>query len=144
VPAPRSSLLVSGGLWPSLLIAEELVKVGLSRTVAPYLVRSNAIKKSSGAQMGYRPTIEEQYNSLIVQKIEVFPPKKITLIDDVLTKGRASFACVLRLSEVFPNSEIRVFAPMRTQGLIEDIDKFIDSATGEITYDGHGDVNRQP
>lgn len=144
VPAPSSSLLVTGGLWPSQLIANELAKVGLAETVMSCLRRAYAIKKSSGSSHGNRPTVKEQYDSLVVKKREVFSPTRITIIDDVLTKGRTSFACALRLSEAFPDATIRVFAPIRTQGLSDDIIEFIEPATGFITFDGYGDVNRFP
>lgn len=144
VPAPSSSLLVTGGLWPSQLIADELVKVGLAGKVVPYLQRAYVIKKSSGSSQGNRPTVEEQYNSLVVKKLEMFSPDRITVIDDVLTKGRTSFACALRLSEAFPDTIIRVFAPIRTQGFTNDITQFIEPATGDITFDGYTDVTRHP
>ncbi|MVM32148.1 hypothetical protein GO755_19010 [Spirosoma sp. HMF4905] len=144
VPVPGSSLLVAGGLWPARLIADEIVKAGLADIVIPYLERANAIRKSSGSSQGNRPTVEEQYNSLTVKKLEVISPKRITIIDDVLTKGRTSFACALRLSEAFPDTRIRVFAPIRTQGLTNDITQFIEPATGDITFDGYGDVDRHP
>ncbi|WP_212592833.1 phosphoribosyltransferase [Spirosoma terrae] len=144
VPVPRSSLLVTGGLWPSKLIADELVNVGLAQIVMPYLQRAYAIQKSANSSPGNRPTIEDQYKSLVVQQLEVISPKRITIIDDVLTRGRTSFACALRLSEAFPDTEIRVFAPIRTQGLVDDIEQFAESATGDIVFDGYGDVNRHP
>ena len=40
VPAPRSSVLVQGGLWPPLLIAQALVSAGLGREVLPCLSRT--------------------------------------------------------------------------------------------------------
>ncbi|GAB3539449.1 hypothetical protein [Spirosoma fluminis] len=144
VPAPSSSLLVANGLWSSQLIATELVKAGLAKIVMPYLYRARAINKSSNSPQGHRPTVEEQYNSLAVKKVEVITPKHITVIDDVLTKGRTSFACVLRLSEAFPDTEIRVFAPIRTQGLTQDITHILEPVIGEITFDGISDVSRHP
>ncbi|QMW02278.1 phosphoribosyltransferase [Spirosoma foliorum] len=144
VPVPRSSLLVAGGLWPSKLIADELVDVGLAGRVEPYLERVHPIKKSSISSPGNRPTVEDQYKSLFVRELEVVPPERITLIDDVLTKGRTSFACALRLAEAFPDTPIRVFASIRTQGLTHDITQFIELAIGDITFDGNADVNRHP
>ena len=144
VPVPRSSLLVAGGLWPSKLIADELVNIGLAQIAIPYLQRVYAIQKSSISSPGNRPTLEEQYNSLAVNKLEMFSPERITIIDDVLTKGRTAFASALRLSEAFPNAVIRVFAPIRTQGLVNDIEKFAESAIGDITFDGYSDVDRHP
>ena len=144
VPAPGSSLLVAGGLWPSQLIANELIKVNLAKIVMPYLHRVYAIKKSSSSSQGNRPTVEEQYNSLVVKELEVFTPERITIVDDVLTKGRTTFACALRLSEAFPNTDIRVFAPIRTQGFTNDITEFVEPATGNITFDGYTDVDRHP
>ena len=144
VPTPSSSLLVAGGLWPARLIADELIRVGLAGVVTPYLQRSYAINKSSNAPQGSRPTVEDQYKSLVVNKPDLIPPKRITIIDDVLTKGRTSFACALRLSEAFPTSQIRLFAPIRTQGLAPEITQRIEPATGNITFDGYADVNRHP
>jgi hypothetical protein len=48
--------------------------------------------------------------------------------------GRTAFACAQRLHEAFPSAEIRVFAMIRTQGFINDIEKIVDPAAGTIIY----------
>ncbi len=58
---------------------------------------------------------------------------------------RTSFACALRLHEVFPNARINVFAVMRTQGLMPDVEKITDPALGMITsHSMTGWISRDP
>jgi hypothetical protein len=84
-----------------------------------------------------------QYDSFQVTNTGIFHPEKVTIIDDVLTKGCTAFASAMRLHEAFPNAEIRVFASMRTQGLVAEISAIKDPAIGEIAYNGY-DTTRNP
>lgn len=145
VPAPRSSLLVAGGLWPSKLIADAFKDAGIVKDVKPFIERIEPVVKSSTAPPGHRPTVKIHHKSLRVANPEIFKPERITLIDDVLTKGCTVFACVVRLREAFPDIPIRVFTPMRTQGLIPNIERIKDPSVGEITYNpANGEVHREP
>jgi hypothetical protein len=58
--------------------------------------------------------------------------------------GRTSYACAQRLHEAFPNAEIRVFAVIRTQGLILDVEAIVDPAVGTITGYPSGKTMREP
>lgn len=62
----------------------------------------------------------------------VIRPAQITLVDDVITQGATALAAASRLAEVFPESEIGVFALVRTRGLVEDIDSIVDPVSGWI------------
>ncbi len=62
----------------------------------------------------------------------MFQPAQITLVDDVITQGATALAAASRVAEVFPDSEIVVFALVRTRGLVEDIASIIDPVSGWI------------
>jgi hypothetical protein len=62
------------------------------------------------------------------------PTTNITLVDDVLTMGRTSIAGASRLSEKFPNATIRIFALIRTNGFVPDIETILDVQAGTISY----------
>lgn len=144
VPVPRSAPLVAGSLWPSEVIANILKSGGLGSEVLPCIERVTAVPKSSSSPASERPLVGAHYESLSVNR-ELIRPEQITMVDDVLTMGRTMFACALRLHEVFPDAEIRAFAMIRTQGLIDDIENIVDPDTGTITYyEKSGKTHRDP
>jgi orotate phosphoribosyltransferase-like protein len=59
-------------------------------------------------------------------------PARITLVDDVVTQGATALAAASRVAEIFSDSEIGVFALVRTRGLVEDIDSIVDPVSGWI------------
>ena len=132
VPAPRSSITRESDLWPALEICKLLQSLGLG-TVAPCLTRKVPIKKSSlFFNADQRPSIAEQFASMAVENY--VPTENITLVDDVLTLGRTSIAGASKLAERFPNATIRVFALIRTMGVIPEIDDILSVQVGTITY----------
>lgn len=144
VPCPRSSLLVKGALWPSERIAKALVAAGLGKQVNPWLERMKAVPKSSTAKPGGRPVIQDHLDSMRVSaESTMFPPGTLVVIDDVITKGATLIAAASLLKEIFPNSEVKVFALVRTLGLQPDIGRILDPCQGIITNRG-GEADRQP
>lgn len=71
-------------------------------------------------------------------------PSTITLVDDVLTMGRTTYACAQRVHEAFPEAEIRLFALIRTLGLVDDIATIVDPTIGKITGYSSGRTFRDP
>lgn len=143
VPAPRSSPIQEGALWPALEICKLLSSLNLGVTAA-CLLRREAIRKSSLCfNADERPSITEQFKSMAVANY--VPTENITLIDDVLTLGRTSIAGASRLAEKFPNANMRVFSLIRTNGFVHDIESILDVKTGIITYNPFTDkCTREP
>ncbi|MDJ1505215.1 phosphoribosyltransferase [Xanthocytophaga agilis] len=134
IPVPRSSLLQPDSVWPGLIISNLLVASGHGSQVSTCLQRTRAVPKSSGSYSAEsRPSIETQLESLHVEP-EMITHRQITLIDDVLTLGRTSIACALKLREAYPQVEIKLFVLLQTKSRISEITQFIEPYVGEITY----------
>ncbi len=140
VPAPRSAPLVEGALWPARKIADELVKHGLGAEVLAVVRRTTPVPKSSQAARGERPTVARHIASLGLDSV-LADPKRITIVDDVVTKGRTLLATASLLAAQFPDAEMRAFALVRTMGLLPDIEKIVAPTVGVIRGQA-GEVNR--
>lgn len=134
VPIPRSSPLIEGGVWPSNIIAEQLITHGLGRRVSTCISRIKSVRKSSRtSNADDRPSVSEHCNSFNVTP-DLDSLEKIVLIDDVLTLGRTAIACAILLRQYFPEIEIRLFAFFRTRGLMPEIDELIHPEVGKLAY----------
>ncbi|WP_245729532.1 hypothetical protein [Salinihabitans flavidus] len=143
VPVPRSAPLPDGALWPAKVICDVLHENGFGCEVQTYLKRIRAVPRSSSSPAAERPLVPVHMESIHAER-PFFIPDKITIVDDVLTKGRTSFACAELLRAVCPEAEIRIFAMIRTQGLIEDIEKIVDPASGVVVGYPSGKTHRDP
>jgi hypothetical protein len=143
VPAPRSAPIRDAGtLWPAERICTRFVDAGLGRDVSCCLVRTSAVPKSAFAMPGERPTATLHRDTMTVHG-SLLPPDRMTVVDDVVTKGATLLAAVSLLSEAFPDSEIRAFAVLRTMGLTENIESILDPCEGTIRWDAQ-DAHRNP
>jgi hypothetical protein len=135
IPVPRRSPLMKGWLWPTLRICETMLNCGLAMDVLPSLVRVKVCTKSAtadGAQN--RPSPLEHYQTSEVQHSTLLQmPTKITLVDDVLTRGSTFVGMYAHLREAYPEAEIRCFALIRTESPGE-IESMFAPTEGTITY----------
>ena len=143
VPAPRSAPLAEGALWPAKVICDVLHEHGFGHEVQTYLRRMKAVPRSSNSPAAERPLVPVHMESIEAER-PFFVPDKITIVDDVLTMGRTSFACAELLQAVCPHAEIRIFAMIRTQGLQDDIEKIVDPSVGLVVGYPSGKTHRDP
>ena len=141
VPVPGSDPYATR-IWAAERLAVALHGVGLGRTVWPGIQRCFTVRKSATALNTNRPTTQLHYESLSVSDL-AGEPRKIVLIDDVITKGRTILAAVARLHEALPNTDIRAFALVRTMGFLPDVEQFSEPCQGVIRWAG-GDTRRDP
>ena len=135
VPMPRSAPLVEGALWPAEVISRAIVDAGLAGNVVPCLSRTVAVPKSARAPRGGRPQVSQHLASMSVQAM-VGVAERVLIVDDVITKGSTGLAAASRLAEVYPEADIKIFALVRTKGLVPDIDRILDPTTGVIRLVG--------
>jgi len=135
IPVPRNApLLKKNALWPSKIICGRLVANGLGKQCLTIVNRISRVDKSSSIPIAdNRPSVETHINSLEVSKT-IDNPEKITVVDDVLTLGRTTYACVHNLKKTYPDCDIRIFVMMRTMGLVDDIDKLVNSREDFIYF----------
>lgn len=142
VPTPRSFLLKPDALWPAKLICEEIVSCGLGAETLPCLKRHTAVQSSASSRRGMRTDVQRHMETMGVEG-SLQAPSPITIVDDVITKGRTLYAAASLVKEAFPNAEVRAFALIRTMGLVPEIENIRNPCVGRITRYG-SDVDRQP
>lgn len=157
IPVPGSSP-VRGLDWIGERLAWCLQQLGLAADVWPVLRRRYAVRKSSFAAAGERPSVLEHYASFAVERdfwgglpmgrrSAVRAPREtrlqLTLVDDVITRGRTLLAAAGRLREAFPGAEIRAFALLRTLASDETLRQVLDPCEGEVRWVS-GDARRRP
>jgi len=143
VPIPRSSPRRAGFLWPAERLCVCLLAEGLGREFLRCLERTRPVQRASLAAMGQRPNPPDHYDST---KVHVPPPlahpKRITLVDDVITRGSSFVGMVPRIHEAYPDAAVRCFALIRTISIGE-IHTIFAPTAGSITY-RDGLLLRQP
>lgn len=156
VPVPGSTPAQSAQ-WVAGCLAWCLKEVGLAAEVWPLLQRRHAVRKSAFAPAGERPSVLEHYRSFAVERAfwgahfdrcslaarRGRSGVRLTLVDDVITRGRTLLAAAARIREVFPGAEIRAFAFLRTLGPDEMLRQVLDPCEGEVRWVS-GDARRRP
>jgi hypothetical protein len=156
VPVPGSAPLQRAE-WVGERLAWCLREVGLAAEVWPILRRRHAVRKSAFAAAGERPTVLEHYASFAVGgAIWGRAPSlcglasesrgnglQLTLVDDVITRGRTLLAAAARLHDAVPGAQVRAFALLRTLGPDEALHRVLDPCEGEVRW-VRGDARRSP
>ena len=139
VPTPRSAPFSPKQrdiLWVPRRICEELIAAGFGQSWEPCLVRHQAVPKSAYASRGLRPGFQTQHDSMRVDRLIGDRPRRILLVDDVITKGATVLAGASLLAEAFPGIEVVAFAMVRTMGWA--FEKIVDPVCGEVKLGKYG------
>jgi hypothetical protein len=143
IPVPRSApFRSSDALWPARRICEELVARGLGAAVVPALVRHTAVTKSAGAAQRPMPPDHFASTSLATQ-LSFSGQKKITIVDDVITRGSTLVGMSPHVVAGFPDYDIRCFALVRTMSGVE-VATLEAPVIGSIEYNGGTYLHREP
>lgn len=157
VPVPRSDP-ANRAPWPGERLAWCLNEIGLAAGVWPVLRRRYAVRKSAFAPIGERPSVLEHYDSFAIargswsrtpiQSGDVghgcdWVRLQLTLVDDVITRGRTLLAAAAKLHEAFPAAQIRAFTLLRTLGRDEMLQRVLEPCEGEVRW-AFGDARRCP
>lgn len=148
VPVPGSAPLRGAG-WVGERLAWCLKEVGLAAEVWPILRRVHAVRKSAFAAANDRPSVLEHYASFMViggcglATASGGSGLQLTLVDDVITRGRTLLAAARRLRDAFPKAEIHAFALLRTLGPHEVLRQLVEPCEGEVLW-ASGDARRRP
>ena len=135
--------MVAGALWSPRSICAQLVQQGLAKESSILLERVNPVAKSSTSSPERRPKPLDHVRTLGISKqIELVGANKITIIDDVITKGATLIAAASVLKHHLPDASISVFGLVRTISYGE-ISAIMEPVLGEITVTGN-DANRNP
>lgn len=143
IPVPGSTPMQRSD-WVGERAAWCLRELGLAAEVWPVLRRRHAVRKSAFASAGERPSVVEHYASFAVERaVSGEMGLRLTLVDDVITRGRTLLAAAGRLREAFPTADIRAFALLRTLSREEMLLETLDPCEGEVRWVA-GDARRVP
>lgn len=143
VPVPSSSLHKADSLWVPDRIARALLVHGLGSRVETCLRRVEPVPKAAHRPPKDRPLPARHYDTIAVDTA-LAEPKKVLLIDDVITRGATILGAASRLKDAYPRAEIRAFASMRTISDPRGFRTLMDPCYGTVTLRKKGDTIRTP
>jgi hypothetical protein len=144
VPAPRRApFKTKDAAWPAQKICDALASRKLCAGVEPLRVRHTAIRKSALLRKGAdRPGPEEHETTIRCADILAQPPPRITIVDDVVTRGATLLGCARVVAARFPSCEVRALAVVRTMSK-QEITAMLEPVEGRIRLQ-NGAPRREP
>jgi predicted amidophosphoribosyltransferase len=107
------------------------------------LVRRVAVTKSATAG-GARPDARAHFESLDVAGLALSAPRRILIVDDVVTSGATLLACASRVQDAHPGAQVLAFGLIRAMSRVE-VDEIPAPCVGTITLDPYsGLTTRRP
>ncbi|MDE0089811.1 MAG: hypothetical protein OXP12_00380 [Thaumarchaeota archaeon] len=107
--------------------------------MATCLSRKEPVPPSSQSSPSERVKAKTHCETMEMKRM-IVEPKKILLVDDVVTRGSTFLGAACRVSEVYPEAEVKAFAPIRTVSRLRDFTGMETPEHGliELCKDGHG------
>lgn len=143
VPVPGSSLTKPDTLWAPKLLSDALLRHELGSSVCTCLSRCIPVQKSAISKPQDRPTPAKHCETMEIASM-VTEPTDILLIDDVVTRGATLLGAAGRISQRYPNTNIKAFAAMRTVSDIHEFKGVLDPQMGTISPTTNGYSKRLP
>lgn len=146
VPVPKSSAHSAGSLWVPHLVALTLAEHGVGSDVQLLLERHTAVPRSSTIKSAARrPSVQQHYDSMKVAA-SMYPPRRVTLVDDVITIGRTLMASALRILDAFPGVEVRAFVVARSvrHTHLTTLQEMLHPTSGTYRMDDTGFITHDP
>ena len=133
-------------VWPIRDLASKLEEYTLGKQRS-WLRRTAGVQKSAFAVPSGRPTSIDHYSTIELRQEAplLYPPARITVLDDVVTTGATLHACVRRVRDAFTDAEVLAFAVVRALGNVTQIDNLVDPVEdGTIALYSNGSTSRTP
>ena len=147
VPCPPSTPSDTSGHTASspapLRICRALVRNALGAEVLPCLERTEAVRKSAFSAPGERLSVERHLETMRIGDLPI-RPRRVTIVDDVVTKGTTLLAAASLLRRILPDADIAGFALLRTIPVGAQIERVVDPVVGRIIMTRWGDARREP
>jgi hypothetical protein len=142
VPVPGSAPLATGAVGRGVVICNALHAAGLGLEVRELVDRAAPVQKSATAAPVDRPTAAAHLASMRA-KNALDVPRRVLLVDDVVTRGATLLAAASCLVAAFPTIEVRGFALLRAKSQ-DDIESMRDPRIGHIELAENGQTYRRP
>jgi hypothetical protein len=141
VPVPGHAPLAPGAVSTAERIAQALADLGFG-AVSPVLQRATKVTKSAWARGADRPRAGQHFDSMAMER-SLIKPRRIVLIDDVVTRGATFLGAASRLQSEITDAEIRAFGLARAI-TDREIEAIRDPVVGTIELDEDGESWRRP
>lgn len=136
VPIPgHAPVKAADTLWTADRICEELITNSLGKSITQCLRRREVCQKSSTSRAGNRPTFQQHLDTMEISR-SLTLPRRLTLVDDIITKGTTTMSAAKLIRAARPDIEISVFAVARSCYDDARFRDFITPCVGAIYDDG--------
>jgi len=141
VPMPGHAPRAPDGLWVPDRLCSELVTRGLVARSERWLERVTPVAKS---RQGVRITAAEHAASMRAVGAPGGNPRRVLVVDDVITRGAVGLAAISLLKQLLPESDVRLFAMIRTISDPADFCQILDPCEGVVALQADGSTVRHP
>lgn len=136
VPVPGHTPRLAGALWVAERISKALIAEGIGSETEVLVERVTAVPRSSTLTSAANRPDPKLHASTLRVAPRLVAPSRITLVDDVVTRGSTLIACASLLQGQFPGAEIQAFAIARVEEReLQDANEMASPRVEGIRYD---------